>query len=183
MADPCCAANDSIFRLPSLSNSPKAYSAPSVENKLRASANVTHPGSPGGNAAKERVSAASLVPSSLVASGGLSPVPNSFLKRLIPALHVQAQSLAIPAPARQLRSLAIFTAMRRASSLLSNLAADRRPGSSSKKEPRRDFSLAGLYSQRCRVCRILHRPFPEVRRSISRKQVKMKLAPGSPSGL
>jgi hypothetical protein len=36
--------------------------------------------------------------------------------------------------------------------------------------PRRDFSLPGLYSQRCPVCR----PFPEVRRFISRNQVKMR---------
>ena len=51
-----------------------------------------------------------------------------------------------------------------------------------KREPRRDFSVPGLYSQRCRAA-FLHRPFPEVRRFISRNQVKMKLASGSPSGL
>jgi hypothetical protein len=71
----------------------------------------------------------------------------------------------------------------RASSLLSSLAAQRRPSSSSKKEspggisPYRSFIVSGAGS----AC--LHRPFPEVRRFISRNQAKMKLASGSPSGL
>jgi len=37
IADWCCAANDSIFFLPSSSVSPKAYSAPLVENNMRVS--------------------------------------------------------------------------------------------------------------------------------------------------
>jgi hypothetical protein len=44
------------------------------------------------------------------------------------------------------------------------------------------LSLPRLYSQRCRDC-IPSPPYSEVRRFISRKQVKMKLASGSPSGL
>jgi hypothetical protein len=43
--------------------------------------------------------------------------------------------------------------------------------------PYRGFIVSGAGSA------FLHRPFPEVRRFISRKQVKMKLASGSPSGL
>jgi hypothetical protein len=64
---------------------------------------VIHPRSSGDNADKECVSAASFVPSSFVASGGAAaPVLNSFpmklVKEAIPALHVQAQPLAIPSP-------------------------------------------------------------------------------------
>src|SRR6516225_7932963 len=69
--------------LPSSSVSPKAYCALLVENRLRASANVIHPRWSGCNADNERASVASVVPSSLVTSGGLSPVPNSFPIRLI----------------------------------------------------------------------------------------------------
>jgi hypothetical protein len=55
-----------------------------VENKMRASANVIHPRSSGGNADKERVSAASVVPSSLVASGAAAAsAPNSHPIRLV----------------------------------------------------------------------------------------------------
>src|SRR6516164_3327551 len=84
MTDWCCAANDSMFLLPSRSVSPNAYCAPLVENKMRASANVIHPRSPGGNADKERASAASVVPSSFMASGGAATsAPNSFRIRLM----------------------------------------------------------------------------------------------------
>jgi hypothetical protein len=66
-----------------LTVSPKAYSAPLLENKVRASANVIHPHSSGGNADKERASAASLVPSSFMASSGAAaPAPNSLPIRL-----------------------------------------------------------------------------------------------------
>jgi hypothetical protein len=54
MAEWYCAANDSMFFLPSWSSSPKAYSARSDENNVRASANVIHPRSSAGNADKER---------------------------------------------------------------------------------------------------------------------------------
>jgi len=57
---------------------------------MRASANVIHPRSPDGNADKERASAASVVPSSFLASGGAAAsAPNSQLMRLIiPILKV-----------------------------------------------------------------------------------------------
>src|SRR3974377_729526 len=81
----CCAANDSIFLLPFLSVSPKAYCAPLVENKMRASANVIQPRSSGGNTDKERASVASVAPSSFVASGGgaAASAPNSNSKKLL----------------------------------------------------------------------------------------------------
>jgi hypothetical protein len=51
---------------------------------VRASANVIQPRSPAGNVDKERASAASLVPSSLVASdGATASAPNSHLIMLI----------------------------------------------------------------------------------------------------
>src|SRR6516225_2284967 len=87
MTDRCCAANDSMFFLPSRSVSPNAYGAPFVENKMRASANVIHPRSSGGNADKERASVASVVPSSFMASrGGTASAPNSFPIRLFIAI-------------------------------------------------------------------------------------------------
>src|SRR6516162_2772406 len=87
IVDRCCAANDSMFLLPSRSVSPNAYSAPLVENKMRASANVIHPRSSGGNANKERASVASVVPSSFMASGGAATsAPHSFAIRLIIAI-------------------------------------------------------------------------------------------------
>src|SRR5262249_38119596 len=70
MTDRCCAANASMFLLPSSSVSPNAYCASMVENKVRASANVIHPRSSGGNADKERASVASVVPSSFMTSDG-----------------------------------------------------------------------------------------------------------------
>ena len=90
MTDRYCAANDSMFLLPSRSVSPNAYCAPSVENKMRASANVIHPPSSGGNANKEWASVASVVPSSLMTSDGVAAsAPNSHLMRLIiPILEV-----------------------------------------------------------------------------------------------
>src|SRR4029077_20456293 len=82
MTDWCCVANDSMFLLPSRYVSPNAYCAPSVENNMRASPNVIHPRSPGGNADKERASVASVVPSSFLASGGAAAsAPNSQLMR------------------------------------------------------------------------------------------------------
>jgi hypothetical protein len=73
-----------MFLLPSWSVSPNAYCAPSVENKMRASANVIHPRSSAGNADKERASVASVVPSSFMASDGAAASPlNSQLMRLI----------------------------------------------------------------------------------------------------
>src|SRR6516162_10355256 len=86
ITDRCCAANDSIFLLPSLSVSPNAYCAPLVENKIRASENVIQPRSSDGNADKERASVASVAPSSFVASGGAaSSAPNIIpIKLLIP---------------------------------------------------------------------------------------------------
>src|SRR5215831_9647692 len=89
MTDRCSAANDSMFLLPSRSFSPNAYCAPLVENKMRASVNVIHPRSSGGNADKERASVVSLVPSSFVASGGAAAsAPNSIaIKLLIPILE------------------------------------------------------------------------------------------------
>jgi hypothetical protein len=55
-----------------------------VENKMRASANVIHPRSSGDNADKERASAASVVPSSFVASGAAAAsAPNSHPIRLV----------------------------------------------------------------------------------------------------
>jgi hypothetical protein len=54
MTDRSCAANVSMFFLPSWSISPNAYCAPLVENKIRASANVIHSRLSGGNADKER---------------------------------------------------------------------------------------------------------------------------------
>ena len=84
-----CAANDSIFVLPSSSVSPNAYSAPLTENKARASANVIHPRSSGDNADKEWARVASVVPSSFVASGGVGvPAPNSFPIRLISPIQL-----------------------------------------------------------------------------------------------
>src|ERR1700751_1928213 len=84
MTDRRCAANDSRFLLPSWSASPNAYCASLVENKTRASANVIHPRSSGGNADRERVSVALVVPSSFMASGGAATsAPNSFTIRLI----------------------------------------------------------------------------------------------------
>src|SRR5215831_9787814 len=78
-----------MFLLPSRSLSPNAYCAPLVENKMRASVNVIHPRSSGGNADKERASVVSLVPSSFVASGGAAAsAPNSIaIKLLIPILE------------------------------------------------------------------------------------------------
>jgi len=70
MTERCCAANDSMFLLPSWSVSPNAYCALLVENKMRASAKVIQPCSSGGNADKERASVASVVLSGFVASGG-----------------------------------------------------------------------------------------------------------------
>src|SRR5262245_6759031 len=82
--DWCCAANDSMFLLPSLSVSPNAYCPPFVENKMVASANVIHPRSPGDNIDKERASVASVVPSSLIASDGVAAfAPNNHLIILI----------------------------------------------------------------------------------------------------
>src|SRR5215469_6957577 len=87
ITDRCCAANDSMFLLLSRSVSPNAYCAPLVENKMRASANVIHPRSSGGNADKERASVASVVPLSFMASGGgATSAPNSFAIRLIRAI-------------------------------------------------------------------------------------------------
>src|SRR6516164_1571763 len=84
ITDWCRAANDSIAFLPSSSVSPKAYGSPLVENDVRASANVIQPRSPADNADKERVSAASLVPSSFMASHrGMVSAPNSRPIRLI----------------------------------------------------------------------------------------------------
>src|SRR5262245_47056426 len=84
MTDRCCAANDSMFLLPSLSVSPNAYCAPSVENKMRASANVIHPRSSAGNVDKESASVASVVPSSFMASdGAAASAPNSHPMKLI----------------------------------------------------------------------------------------------------
>src|SRR6516162_11115153 len=90
MTERCCAANDSMFFLPSRSVSPNAYCAPSVENKMRASANVIHPRSSGGNVDKERASVASVVPSSFMTSdGAAASAPNNHLMRLIiPILEV-----------------------------------------------------------------------------------------------
>jgi hypothetical protein len=51
-----------------------------------------------------------------------------------------------------------------------------------KKEPRRDSPCRGFIVSGAGTA-FLHRHIPEVRRFISRKQVKMKLASGSPSGL
>jgi hypothetical protein len=86
-----------MFLLPSSSVSPNAYFASFVENKTRASANVIQPRSSGGNADKERASAASVVPSSFVASGGaVASAPKSHPIRLvipitvIPALNATA---------------------------------------------------------------------------------------------
>jgi hypothetical protein len=78
-----------MFLLPSRSVSPNAYCAPSVENKMRASANVIHPRSSGGNADKERASVAPVDPSSFMASDGAAvSAPNSYLMRLaIPILE------------------------------------------------------------------------------------------------
>src|SRR6516164_4412841 len=96
MTEWCCAANDSMFLLPSSSVSPKAYSAALVENRMRASANVIHPRSSGGNAVNERASAASVVPSSFAASGGAAAfAPESLLIRLISPLHDHAHALQI----------------------------------------------------------------------------------------
>src|SRR6516162_8331339 len=84
MTERCCAANDSMFLLPSWSVSPNAYCALLVENKMRASTNVIQPRSAGGNADKDRASVASVVPSSFVASGGAgASAPNSHAIRLI----------------------------------------------------------------------------------------------------
>src|SRR5262245_23320655 len=84
MTDRCCAANDSMFRLPSWSISPNPYCARSVENKMRASANVIHPRSSGGNADRERASVASVVALSFGASdGAAAAAPNTHLMRLI----------------------------------------------------------------------------------------------------
>src|SRR5215467_11953596 len=93
ITDRCCAANDSMFLLPSWSVSPNAYWAPLGENKMRASANVIHPRSSGGNTDKERASVASVVPSSLVASdGAAASAPNSHPIRLtIPILEVSCR--------------------------------------------------------------------------------------------
>src|SRR5262245_59909496 len=90
MTDRCCAANDSMFLLPSWSISPNAYCAASVENKMGASANVIHPRLSGGNGDKERASVASVASSSLMASdGAAASAPNSHLMRLIiPILEV-----------------------------------------------------------------------------------------------
>src|SRR5215469_1815207 len=81
MTDQCCAANDSILLRPSWSDSPNAYCAPLAENKLRASANVIHPRSSGGNADNERTSVASVAPSSFIASddAAAASAPNSHL--------------------------------------------------------------------------------------------------------
>jgi len=89
MTERCCAANDSMFLLPSRSVSPNAYCARSVENKMRASSNVIHPRSSGGNADKERASAASAVPSSFLSPDGTAAsAPNSHLMKLtIPILE------------------------------------------------------------------------------------------------
>jgi len=90
----CRAANDSMFLLPTRSVSPNAYCAPSLENKLRASADVIQPRSSGGNADKERASAASVVPSSLAASRGAATPPNiSRIKLFMPI-----SALLLPAP-------------------------------------------------------------------------------------
>src|SRR5262249_38177921 len=87
MTDWCCAANASMFLRPSSSVSPNAYRASLVENKLRASANVIHPRSSGGNADKERASVASVVPSSFMASdGAAASAPNNHL--IIPIVEV-----------------------------------------------------------------------------------------------
>src|SRR3974390_1208332 len=61
MTERCCAANDSMFLLPSWSVSPNANCALLVENKMRASAKVIQPRSSGGSADKERASGASVV--------------------------------------------------------------------------------------------------------------------------
>src|SRR5215475_1088536 len=93
MTDRCCAANDSMFRLASWSVSPNAYSAPLVENKMRASANEIHPRSLGGNADNEQASVASVVPSSFMASGGAAAsAPNSHPTRLIIPILVDNDS-------------------------------------------------------------------------------------------
>jgi len=68
--DWCCAANDSMFFLPSSSVSPNAYWSPLVEKKLRASVNVIHPRSSGGNPDKERASVAVVVSIDLHGTGG-----------------------------------------------------------------------------------------------------------------
>jgi hypothetical protein len=70
-----------------------------MENKLRASANVIHARSPDGNADNERPSAASLVPSSLLASGGSeAPAPNSFPIRLVIPISVSYERRQLPGP-------------------------------------------------------------------------------------
>src|SRR4029077_13086557 len=53
---------------------------------MRASPNVIHPRSSGGNADNDRASAASVVPSSFIASAGEgTPIPNSFpIRTIIP---------------------------------------------------------------------------------------------------
>src|SRR6516164_519653 len=80
MTDWCWAANVSMFLLPSSSVSPKAYCPSLVENKVRASANVIHPRSSGGNADNERASAAAVVPSSFITSdGAAASAPNNHL--------------------------------------------------------------------------------------------------------
>src|SRR5215472_18768168 len=87
MTDWCCAANVSMFLLPSSSVSPTAYCASLVENKMRASANVIHPRSSGGNADNERARASLVVPSSFMASdGAAASAPNNHL--IIPIVEV-----------------------------------------------------------------------------------------------
>src|SRR5262249_22981747 len=93
MMESCCAAKDSMFLLPSRSASPNAYSAASVDNTMRVSANVIHPRSSTGNADKDRASVASVVPSSFMASGGAAAsAPNSHLMKLIIPIVVDNDS-------------------------------------------------------------------------------------------
>src|SRR5215475_9880891 len=101
------AANDSMFLLPSRSVSPNAYCALSVENKMRASANVIHPRSSGGNADRERASVASVVPSSFMASDGTAAsAPNSHLMRLIiPILEVSCAARGVRFGQRQITDI------------------------------------------------------------------------------
>src|SRR6516162_6958376 len=98
MTERCCAANDSMFLMPSLSVSPNAYCALLVENKMRASAKLIQPCSSGGYADKERASVASVVLSGFVASGGTAAsAPNSIpIKLLIPIPEVSLRPIIAP---------------------------------------------------------------------------------------
>jgi hypothetical protein len=55
---------------------------------MRASANVIHPRSSGGNADKERASVASVVPSSFMAFGGATSSNSFSIRLIIPILEV-----------------------------------------------------------------------------------------------